>query len=262
CSWWIEIKTSGKQGGGRERNFGGSLGLERKTPPQAAGFPPWRCGGLRVAFASSPARGPVVVPHGWKRSAGKPPPRSSQPPRRRGGQRPPRSARGRPSWGGAAGSPLPPAAALPAFLAVPVCAIVRPPSYGSGLPWASNRWSIPPSPDLNAFVERLHGTCERAYRQRLLPGSREATGERLPLCQHPYTTERPHQGRSCDTWPPAVAPPQLPMRPRLPARVDPARWRAVSHERCCAPRVPANGSLLLADRVDDVGSTSIGPEGV
>jgi len=57
----------------------------------------------------------------------------------------------------------------------------------------------PHRPDLNAFVERLHGTIAREYRQRLLPGSLEATCESLPLFQHQYNIERPHQGRSSTT---------------------------------------------------------------
>jgi hypothetical protein len=118
----------------------------------------------------------------------------------------------------------------------------------------------PHRPDMNAFVERLHGTIEREYRQRLLPGSLEATCESLPLFQHHYNTERPHQGRSCGNRPPAVAHPQLPVRPRLPARVDPDRWLAVYHERCFARRVRANGSVLLDDREYYVGSHSIGQE--
>jgi hypothetical protein len=115
-------------------------------------------------------------------------------------------------------------------------------------------------PDLNAFVERLHGTMEREYRQRQLPGSLEATRESLPVFQRHYNTERPHQGLTCGNRPPAVAHPQLPLRPRLPAQVDPDRWLEVYHERCFARRVRANGSVLLDDREYYVGSHYVGRE--
>jgi transposase InsO family protein len=82
----------------------------------------------------------------------------------------------------------------------------------------------PHRPDLKAFVERLHGTLERAYRQRILPGSLEATRQSLPRFQQPYNTQRPHQGLACGNRPPAVAHPQLPLRPPLPTQVDPDRW--------------------------------------
>jgi hypothetical protein len=75
----------------------------------------------------------------------------------------------------------------------------------------------PHRPDLNAFVERLHGTLEREYRPQIRPGSLEATRASLLLFQQHYNTERPHQGRSCRNQPPAVAFPELPVRPRLPA---------------------------------------------
>jgi hypothetical protein len=115
-------------------------------------------------------------------------------------------------------------------------------------------------PDLNAFVERLHGTMEREYRQRQLPGSLEATRESLPVFQRHYNTERPHQGLACGDRPPAVAHPQLPLRPGLPARVDPDRWLDVYHERCFARRVRANGSVLLDNREYYVGSHYVGRE--
>jgi transposase InsO family protein len=102
----------------------------------------------------------------------------------------------------------------------------------------------PHRPDLKALVERLHGTLEREYRQVHLPGSLEATRQSLPVFQRHYNTERPHQGQSCGNRPPAVAHPQLPLRPRLPAQVDPDRWIEAYHERCFARRVKANGSVL------------------
>jgi hypothetical protein len=118
----------------------------------------------------------------------------------------------------------------------------------------------PQRPDLNAYVERLHGTIEREYRQIQLPGSLEATRENLPLFQTHYNTERPHQGRSCGNRPPAVAHPQLPVRPRLPAQVDPDRWLEAYDERCFARRVKANGSVLLDEREYYVGSSYAGQE--
>jgi Integrase core domain len=118
----------------------------------------------------------------------------------------------------------------------------------------------PRRPDLNALVERLHGTIEREYRQHLCPGSLEETRESLPRFQVHYNTERPHQGMSCGNRPPAVAHPQLPLRPRLPAQVDPDRWLEAYHERCFARRVKANGAVLLDDREYYVGRQYAGRE--
>jgi hypothetical protein len=118
----------------------------------------------------------------------------------------------------------------------------------------------PQRPDLNAFVERLHGTIEREYRQIHLPGSLEETCESLPVFQHHYNTARPHQGMTCGNRPPAVAHPQLPSRPRLPTQVDPDRWLEAYHERCFARRVKTNGSVLLDDWAYYVGSRYAGQE--
>jgi hypothetical protein len=118
----------------------------------------------------------------------------------------------------------------------------------------------PHRPDLNAFVERLHGTLEREYRQRERPGSLEATRESLPGFQHHYNTERPHQGRRGSTRPPAVAYPQLPLRPRLPERVDPDRWLEAYHGQCFARRVKAHGTVLLDGQAYYVGSQYVGRE--
>jgi len=129
--------------------------------------------------------------------------------------------------------------------------------YALGVPPVVNP---PQRPDVNAFVARLHGTIEREYRQIHLPGSLEETRERLPLFQHHYNTERPHQGTTCGHRPPAVAHPQLPPRPRLPAKVEPDRWLEAYHERCFARRVKANGSVLLDDWAYYVGSQYAGRE--
>jgi Integrase core domain len=103
----------------------------------------------------------------------------------------------------------------------------------------------PQRPDLNAYVERLHGTLEREYRQVACPDSLEATRQSLPVFQTHYNTERPHQGRSCGNRPPAIAHPQLPLRPRLPAQVDPDRWLEAYHERCFARRVIPGRAIAL-----------------
>jgi Integrase core domain len=124
----------------------------------------------------------------------------------------------------------------------------------------------PHRPDLNAFVERLHGTPEREYRQRTRPHSLEATRERLPLFQQHDNTERPHQGRSCHNRPPAIAFAQLPLRPPLPARVDPDRWLPAYqayHERCFARCVKGNGWVQWDEQAHQayyVGRRSAGQE--
>jgi Integrase core domain len=118
----------------------------------------------------------------------------------------------------------------------------------------------PHRPDLNAFVERLHGTVEREYRQRILPGSLEATRESLPLFQQHYNTQRPHQGLACGNRPPAVAHPQLPVRSPLPTQVDPDRWVEAYHGRCFARRVKVNGSVHLDEHTYYVGQRYAGQE--
>ena len=116
----------------------------------------------------------------------------------------------------------------------------------------------PHRPDLNAFVERLHGTIEREYRQFVLPGSLEATRDTLPAFQHHYNTERPHQGVTCGNRPPAVAFPQLPLRPPLPGQVDPDRWVVASHDRCFSRQVRSDGRVFLDNRAYSVGSQYAG----
>jgi hypothetical protein len=93
-----------------------------------------------------------------------------------------------------------------------------------------------------------------------LPDSLEATRESLPLFQQHYNTQRPHQGLTCGNRPPAIAHPQLPLRPCLPAHVDPDRWVAVYHARCFARRVKANGSVLLDEQLYYVGRQYAGWE--
>ncbi len=118
----------------------------------------------------------------------------------------------------------------------------------------------PRRPDLNAFVERLHATIEREYRQSSLPDSLAATRESLPLFRQHYNTQRPHQGVTCGNRPPTSAHPQLPLRPRLPTQVDPDRWLEAYHARCLARHVKANGSVLLDDQLYYVGRQYAGWE--
>lgn len=118
----------------------------------------------------------------------------------------------------------------------------------------------PHRPDLNAFVERLHGTVEREYRQVVLPGSLQEAQDSLPVFQRHYNSERPHQGLTCGNRPPAVAHPQLPLRPPVPTQVDPDRWVEASHERCFARQVKTNGTVLLDGQPYYVGSQYAGQE--
>jgi hypothetical protein len=118
--------------------------------------------------------------------------------------------------------------------------------------------NLPRRPDLNAFVERLHGTLDHEYRQIQLPKSVEATRESLPWFQGHYNQEHPHQGHTCGHRPPAIAHPQLPLRPRLPVQVNPDAWLEAYHERCFARRGKANGSALLDGRPYYVGTQYAG----
>jgi hypothetical protein len=67
--------------------------------------------------------------------------------------------------------------------------------------------------------------------------------------QH-YNYERPHQGLACGNQPPCVAFPSLPVRPALPALIDPDRWVEQYAGHCCVRKVHHATWV----RVDDVPS--------
>jgi hypothetical protein len=118
----------------------------------------------------------------------------------------------------------------------------------------------PQSPELNAFVERLHRTVEQEYVARQRPGSLEATRESLPRFQGHYNEARPHQGPTCGNRPPQTAYPTLPDRPSLPAEVDPDRWLAVYDGRAFARRVKPGGTIVLDDKSYYVSSKLAGQQ--
>ncbi len=105
---------------------------------------------------------------------------------------------------------------------------------------------LPPHhPELNCYVERYHKTykkeCLEIFRPTTLEEVKTVTEE---FGRH-YNQERPHQGRSCRNQPPAVAFPILPIRPPLPARVDPDRWLTALDGRWYPRRVKTDGRILV-----------------
>jgi hypothetical protein len=103
----------------------------------------------------------------------------------------------------------------------------------------------PHTPELNAFVERLHGTIEREYVQREYPDSLDTAREGLHVFRQHYNAQRPHQGITCGNRPPQVAHPSLPVRPSLPLIVDPDAWLVAYDGRFFARHVKSTGSIML-----------------
>jgi Integrase core domain len=103
----------------------------------------------------------------------------------------------------------------------------------------------PRRPDKNAFVERLNRTFEYECLRVERP-SDEATACRVTAAfQAHYNHERPNQAVSCRNQPPAVAFPDLPPLPPLPADVDPDRWLDVLDGQRYVRKVQPNGSVQL-----------------
>ncbi|GAB4426094.1 MAG: IS481-like element ISRm20 family transposase [Chloroflexi bacterium OHK40] len=107
----------------------------------------------------------------------------------------------------------------------------------------------PQRPDKNAFVERYHRTfeqeCLRVQRPSDLASAHTVTAT---FRQH-YNQERPNQALSCGNQPPAVAFPELPVLPALPATVDPDRWLDVLHGERYVRKVRTNGTVTVDNRL-------------
>jgi hypothetical protein len=116
----------------------------------------------------------------------------------------------------------------------------------------------PHRPDLNAYVERYHGSyereCLRVHRPTTLERAREVTA----AFRRHYNAERPNQARSCGNRPPLVAFPGLPPRAPVPAEVDAAAWLGLIDGRQYARTVRANGSIVLEHRDYFVGRALAG----
>jgi transposase InsO family protein len=106
----------------------------------------------------------------------------------------------------------------------------------------------PRRPDKNAFVERFHRSlgseCLDTHRPTDVGQVREVTSA---YHQH-YNWERPNQAITCGNRPPRVAFPTLPVRPEVPAFVNPDGWlRAVQGERY-ARKVKSDGRVVIGER--------------
>jgi hypothetical protein len=82
----------------------------------------------------------------------------------------------------------------------------------------------PHRPDLNAFVERYHRTYEEECLQVYRPADLESVRTVTATFHQHYNHERPHQGKACGNQPPRLAFPLLPLRPSVPATIDPDSW--------------------------------------
>jgi transposase InsO family protein len=100
-------------------------------------------------------------------------------------------------------------------------------------------------PDLNAFVERYHGTYDRECLKVHRPTTLEQAREVTTAFQEHYNIERPNQARSCGNRPPRVAFPELPPTPPLPMLVDPDAWLPLIDGRRYVRQVQANGTVKV-----------------
>jgi hypothetical protein len=107
----------------------------------------------------------------------------------------------------------------------------------------------PRRPDKNAFVERYNRTFAAEWLQVYAPADMDTVqGLTVRLRQH-YNYERPNQAITCRNQPPCVAFPNLPMRPPLPATVDPDYWLTVLDGHRYVRKVRRNGTVSV-DGVD------------
>jgi transposase InsO family protein len=107
------------------------------------------------------------------------------------------------------------------------------------------RVTPPERPDLNAYVERYHGTYNRECLQVDRPATLEQAREVTAAFREHYNRERPNQARSCRDRPPLVAFPALPPRPPVPPEVDPDAWLGLVAGRRYPRKVAAGGMLRL-----------------
>ena len=107
------------------------------------------------------------------------------------------------------------------------------------------RVNPPQRPDLNAFVERYHGTFERECLRVHKPATLEQARAVTAAFREHDNDERPNQARSCGNRPPRVAFPELPPRPPVPTEVDPAAWLRLTDGRPYARTVRAGGDVVV-----------------
>jgi Integrase core domain len=94
-------------------------------------------------------------------------------------------------------------------------------------------------------VERLNRTFEHECLRVHRPGDQATARSVTAAFQEHYNHERPNQAVTCHNQPPAVAFPDLPVLPPLPAEVDPDRWLDVLDGQRYVRKVRHNGSVLV-----------------
>jgi hypothetical protein len=103
----------------------------------------------------------------------------------------------------------------------------------------------PRRPELNAFVERYHGTFERKCVRVRRPATLEEARAVTAAFRRHYNEERPNQARSCGNRPPRVAYPDVPTRPPAPTEVDPDAWVRLVEDRRYPRTVRPCGDLVV-----------------
>jgi hypothetical protein len=103
----------------------------------------------------------------------------------------------------------------------------------------------PRRPDLNCFVERYHRSYDEECLQVYRPADLDTVRTVTKAYQQHYNAERPHQGATCHNQPPALAHPDLPPRPPVPAFVDPDSWMQVLDGQQYVGRVQRDTSVSI-----------------
>ncbi|KPL80017.1 integrase core domain-containing protein [Herpetosiphon geysericola] len=118
----------------------------------------------------------------------------------------------------------------------------------------------PQRPDKKGVVERFHKTYQEECLFKHWPTTEAEAQAHLDTYCTWYTTERPHQGRGCANRPPAVAYPDRPVLPAVPAMVDADGWLRARDGWTVVRRVNRHGAIKIDTQHYHIGTRSAGQE--